>query len=273
MEPKNELKAFFQNSWPAIVREYDKDSLKEYEETIHTLILSFNQGGSLQNAISNILQVISVGFRVTIEENPENDNDPNYQIILHKPNEEIIPVYVTEDNLGKGLKHFHIHWDKHVKNSKTRGWKFALASNLKVWTVYGLNMSSNNPTQMSYEFVILDDLKKIDSKELKILARILLTLIGFDLKNDFTWKYNAEIPERKMKASAWRNEINQEVLDKMLKGNFEKNESLFSFSEESKRMQIEALETMMNLLKDQSGTGDLYEQYSKAREQLLDKQK
>ena len=76
-----------------------------------------------------------------------------------------------------------------------------------------------------------------------------------------------------MEDSVGRNEINQEVWDKMMNGDFETTEPLFNDSQETKKVQIETLEMMMTMmegLKDNPEGADLYAQYAKTREQLLD---
>jgi len=80
--------------------------------------------------------------------------------MLEKPNNEAIPVYVIQDNLEKITKDLERQWNKDWKKSENKWWKLALATNLKVWIVYGLNTLSSQPTQISYEFARRDASQK-----------------------------------------------------------------------------------------------------------------
>lgn len=134
------------------------------------------------------------------EDISENDRDLRCQIMIYKPNGEKISVYTdnrflekAEDNLKKK---FSI-----LTRASNNGWKFAIASNLTSWKIYGSDKRKTKPHIMSTEVFEIKGNPIPKKTSLNPLLRALLTIIKFDIKQ---WDFEPESdPMESHVVSSW----------------------------------------------------------------------
>jgi len=181
MEFKNELSTFIEATWSGLDNKPNRPN-KYLDESLQEILTDETK---IESNVHEILFLASLGFKVNLEQDEIECRDFKCQIIIQKPNKEVIPVYVREED-----DNVEIPWEKILKKSEKDGWKFALVTNGKSWTLYGLDTSSDQPMQMSYNFVKIKNVNNIKLRELRILFKTLFIMIGFDLENDLFQSYN-----------------------------------------------------------------------------------